>query len=119
MSAFMEEVKTLFRPHPLLKGCRIAEFEKGLVNIKLDDDPSAKNTVYIDGLYATVTGKGYGSKVLQDICDLADKHKTNLSLWAYSTGHTKIPEHKLMGFYKKFSFKRGPNGGNRLYRSPK
>lgn len=49
-------------------------------------------------------GKGFGSKIMQELCDLADKHLLQIGLTPSSDlGGSKT---RLIEFYKRFGFKK-------------
>jgi len=60
----------------------------------------------IHRLWSLHPGKGSGTKMLQTLCDLADRHDVELSLKVIPIGRKPYPmdREKLMAWYRKYGF---------------
>jgi len=63
-------------------------------------------------------GKGYASKVMQRLVDLADKHGVVMSLDPYPFGQKTLGVGDLKGWYKRVGFKPDRNWGGEWRRKP-
>jgi hypothetical protein len=66
--------------------------------------PIDQDVVHISDLKATFPGAGAGSRLLRIVAELADEAEVVLSLDAKSFGEIRIPDDKLVEWYKRFNF---------------
>jgi hypothetical protein len=80
--------------------------------------------VAIVSLRSTKPKFGYGSAWMRGLTRLADTHGVALTLFAQTFGNNKIPQQKLVRFYKNHGFRLGAlkkvraNQGNTMVRYP-
>ena len=63
-------------------------------------------------------GKGYGSKTMKKIIELADKYGATIHLIASPSGGMKMSEKSLRKWYSKFGFKAFDEFSQRMVRVP-
>lgn len=87
--------------------------------IKKSDDP---NSVILSLITTTETeecrGKGYGSRTMEKIVNLADKHSVSIHLIASPSGEMKMSEDELRSWYSRFGFTAFDEYSQRMIRKP-
>jgi hypothetical protein len=100
------------------------DYENSLVNDGFEAEFNIENdklvTIEIIGVPKKLHGQGYGTKIMNHLCSLADSHGVTLQLRpSASSTHSRT---KLINFYSKFGFvvnKDLSNGYQYMYREPK
>ena len=93
---FIEEFEKMSTPNPLNDRERILHD----TGVTLVVNSFKNNSVHLSDIRSIV--KGNGSKCLQEICMLADKHRVTIDLFAKGYGDT--PTSVLKSWYEKFGF---------------
>lgn len=65
--------------------------------------------VYISTIQAMPTGKGHGTRVMNFLCDLADRTKVRIYLTPTPLPKSDTPVERLIGFYTRFGFELLPD----------
>jgi len=67
--------------------------------------PIDRTVVHITDLKATFPGAGEGTRLMRVLADMADEARVVLSLEARGFGEIAIPTDRLIGWYRRFSFR--------------
>jgi hypothetical protein len=101
---FIDEVMSMTQKTPF---GNYFDMGNGIVVFKLEKNNLKDNSVWLKDLVADPPKEGLGSKFLEQLTELADKHQINLDLTPHPLGtRNKIPKPKLVGLYEKFGFKK-------------
>ena len=68
-------------------------------------------------IYKSKQRKGYGSAILNEVCQLANKHNVRIKLYATDIFGSDLK--RLYGFYRKHKFVLIKNGENEMLYKPK
>jgi hypothetical protein len=77
--------------------------------------PSWDGSVWLRSIRAMTPGSGAGTKVMERINQIADKHGVRLEVQPVPFGNDKVGVKRLMEFYRRLGFSGGPRG---MYREP-
>lgn len=91
---FMDELYNLSQDHPFSHRKRV--IGEAVVEVYTD----GANGIRLSDI--TSNTPGHGTKAMQLLCDLADKHKVTITL--YAKGYADTPSSKLVEWYKRFGF---------------
>ena len=111
--AYMEDFRAGTQPNPLGARDRVWGGEV-LVEIRPFD-----KRIHISDIMSLHRGQGYGSKALQWLCSLADKHGVAMSLTPSAFGSEnaqELDDEQLKAWYTRHGFK--PHRGSLMVREP-
>ena len=114
---FMKEFWDKTAPHPFDHTQRIYNNETILQLRPWRGGPGGSESVHLNWIQALEPKEGQGTRAMQFLSNLADKHQVLLDLNAVPKGQNKMPVAKLKNFYRKFGFVSTP--GDNMRRNPK
>jgi len=100
VEGFVAELNSLTTEHPFNHKARV--YGRAIVEVR-----PFERKIHIVDVYTNTPSQGHGSKAMRLLCKLADKHKVDMTLfaWAYKDDQNLMNTDELKDWYTTFGFK--------------